>query len=95
MESADIVLMHSDLMDVPAAIALSRRTIKTIKENLFWAFGYNVLGIPVAAGLCTCLAARCSPHDCRRRDELQLRLGAAQRAAAETLFIQTTKGGNQ
>ncbi|HHT08503.1 MAG: heavy metal translocating P-type ATPase [Christensenellales bacterium] len=51
MESADIVLMHSDLMDVPAAIALSRRTIKTIKENLFWAFGYNVLGIPVAAGL--------------------------------------------
>ena len=51
MESADIVLMHSDLMDVPAAIALSRRTIKTIRENLFWAFAYNVLGIPVAAGL--------------------------------------------
>ena len=51
MESADIVLMHSDLMDVPKAIGLSRRTIKTIRENLFWAFGYNVLGIPVAAGL--------------------------------------------
>ena len=51
MESADIVLMHSDLMDVSKAIRLSRRTIKTIRENLFWAFGYNVLGIPVAAGL--------------------------------------------
>ena len=51
MESADIVLMHSDLMDVPAAIALSCRTIRTIKQNLFWAFGYNALGIPIAAGL--------------------------------------------
>ena len=43
--------MHSDLMDVPTSIALSRRTIRTIKQNLFWAFGYNALGIPVAAGL--------------------------------------------
>jgi len=51
MESADIVLMHSDLMDVPAAINLSKRTIRTIKQNLFWAFAYNTLGIPVAAGL--------------------------------------------
>jgi Cu+-exporting ATPase len=51
MESADIVLMRSDLMDVPAAVNLSKRTIRTIKQNLFWAFGYNVLGIPIAAGL--------------------------------------------
>lgn len=51
MESADIVLMHSDLADVDAAIELSRRTIRTIKQNLFWAFGYNVVGIPIAAGL--------------------------------------------
>ena len=51
MESAGLVLMRGDLMAVPAAIALSRRVMRTIKQNLFWAFGYNVIGIPVAAGL--------------------------------------------
>ncbi|GHU72284.1 copper-translocating P-type ATPase [Spirochaetia bacterium] len=51
MESADIVLMRSDLMDVPTAINLSKKTIRNIKQNLFWAFGYNVVGIPIAAGL--------------------------------------------
>ena len=51
MESADIVLMRSDLMDVPTAIELSHATIKNIKENLFWAFAYNTLGIPVAMGV--------------------------------------------
>ncbi|MGL4641880.1 MAG: metal-transporting ATPase, partial [Cetobacterium sp.] len=51
IESADIVLMRSDLMDVPTAIKLSRETIKNIKQNLFWAFGYNILGIPVAMGV--------------------------------------------
>lgn len=51
MESADIVLMRSDLMDVPAAIQLSKSTIRNIKQNLFWAFGYNTAGIPLAAGL--------------------------------------------
>lgn len=51
MESADIVLMRSDLMDVPTAIQLSKRTIRNIKQNLFWAFGYNVAGIPLAAGI--------------------------------------------
>lgn len=51
MESADIVLMRSDLMDVPAAIQLSKKTITNIKQNLFWAFGYNTLGIPVAMGV--------------------------------------------
>lgn len=51
MESADIVLMHSDLRDVPTAIYLSKRTIRNIKQNLFWAFGYNIVGIPIAAGL--------------------------------------------
>lgn len=51
MESADIVLMRSDLMDVPTAVELSKSTIKNIKENLFWAFAYNTLGIPVAMGV--------------------------------------------
>jgi len=51
MESADIVLMRSDLMDVPTAVELSKATIKNIRQNLFWAFAYNTLGIPVAMGV--------------------------------------------
>ncbi|MCL2392607.1 MAG: heavy metal translocating P-type ATPase, partial [Oscillospiraceae bacterium] len=51
MESADIVLMRSNLMDVPTAILLSKKTIKNIKQNLFWAFAYNTAGIPIAAGV--------------------------------------------
>jgi Cu+-exporting ATPase len=51
MESADIVLMRGDLTDVPTAVSLSRRTMRNIKQNLFWAFGYNVVGIPIAAGV--------------------------------------------
>lgn len=51
LESADIVLMKNDLMDVVKAISLSRKTIQNIKQNLFWAFFYNIIGIPVAAGL--------------------------------------------
>lgn len=50
IDAADIVLMNSKLNDVPAAIRLSRATLMNIKENLFWAFFYNVLGIPLAAG---------------------------------------------
>lgn len=51
MESADIVLMKSDLLDVPTAIKLSKSTIRNIKQNLFWAFGYNTIGIPIAMGV--------------------------------------------
>lgn len=51
IESADIVLMRSKLTDVPSAIRLSRKTLKNIHENLFWAFIYNVIGIPLAAGI--------------------------------------------
>ena len=50
IDSADIVLMKSDLADVPAAISLSRATMRNIKQNLFWALIYNVICIPVAAG---------------------------------------------
>ena len=51
IDAADVVLMHSRLSDVPAAIRLSRATLKNIHENLFWAFFYNVIGIPLAAGV--------------------------------------------
>ena len=51
IDAADVVLMKSSLMDVPAAIRLSRATLKNIHENLFWAFFYNSIGIPLAAGL--------------------------------------------
>jgi Cu+-exporting ATPase len=51
LESADIVLVKNDLRDVVTAIKLSRATLRNIKQNLFWAFFYNSLGIPLAAGL--------------------------------------------
>ncbi|MBQ9763724.1 MAG: copper-translocating P-type ATPase [Phascolarctobacterium sp.] len=51
IESADIVLMRSDLQDVPKAISLSKAVMNNIKQNLFWAFFYNAIGIPVAAGV--------------------------------------------
>ncbi len=51
IESADLVLMRSDLMDVPSAISLGKATIRNIKENLFWALFYNVICIPIAAGI--------------------------------------------
>ena len=51
IDAADVVLMNSNLSDVPAAIRLSRATLKNIHENLFWAFIYNIIGIPLAAGV--------------------------------------------
>ncbi len=51
IESSDVVLMRSDILDVVSALELSKATIKNIKENLFWAFFYNTIGIPLAAGL--------------------------------------------
>ena len=50
MESADIVLMKNDLLDVSTALQLSKKVMRNIKQNLFWAFIYNIIGIPVAAG---------------------------------------------
>jgi Cu+-exporting ATPase len=51
VEASDVALLRSDLSVVPTAIALSRRTMRTMKQNLFWAIIYNVVGIPVAAGV--------------------------------------------
>lgn len=51
MESSDITLLHGDLLKVAAAVQLSRKTMNTIRQNLFWAFAYNVISIPIAAGL--------------------------------------------
>ena len=51
LETADLVLIGNDLRAVPAAIELSRKTMRTIRQNLFWAFAYNVIGIPIAAGV--------------------------------------------
>ena len=51
IESSDITLIRNDMRGVSTAIRLSRQTMKTIKQNLFWAFIYNILGIPIAAGI--------------------------------------------
>lgn len=61
IESADIVLMHSDLADVPAAIGLSRATMRNIKQNLFWALFYNAICIPVAAGVLSGIGLNLNP----------------------------------
>jgi Cu+-exporting ATPase len=50
-DAADVTLMRSDLSGVPAALSLAQQTMRTMKQNLFWAFVYNVVGIPVAAGI--------------------------------------------
>jgi Cu+-exporting ATPase len=51
IDAAGIILMRGDLAGVPDALALARQTMRTIRQNLFWAFGYNALGIPIAAGV--------------------------------------------
>jgi Cu+-exporting ATPase len=50
LEAADVVLMRGDLIALPGAVVLARRALRTIRQNLWWAFGYNALMIPVAAG---------------------------------------------
>ena len=61
MESADVVLMKSDLADVPRAIRLSRHVMRNIRQNLFWAFIYNVIGIPIAAGVFSSMGLQLNP----------------------------------
>ena len=86
IESADIVLMKSDLLDAAAAIQLSRAVIKNIKENLFWAFFYNALGIPLAAGVFyPFLGWQLGPMFGKRGHELQLCVRSIERAAPERI----------
>ena len=61
IESADIVLMRNDLLDVPASIQLSRATLRNIKQNLFWALVYNAVCIPVAAGALSFMGLNLNP----------------------------------
>ena len=61
IDAADVVLMKSSLLDVPAAVRLSRATLRNIKQNLFWAFFYNSIGIPVAAGCFVALGLTLNP----------------------------------
>ena len=61
LDAADVVLMKSTLQDVPGAIRLSRQVLKNIRENLFWAFIYNVIGIPIAAGVFSGVGLTLSP----------------------------------
>ncbi|EOZ96458.1 Lead, cadmium, zinc and mercury transporting ATPase [Indibacter alkaliphilus LW1] len=51
MDVAEITLVQSDLTQIPKALALTKKTVKVIRQNLFWAFVYNVMGIPIAAGI--------------------------------------------
>ena len=61
IDAADVVLMKSSLADVPAVIRLSRQTLRNIHENLFWAFFYNTIGIPIAAGVFVGLGLTLNP----------------------------------
>ena len=61
VESADAVLLKNDLSDLPAAIRLARKTLRRIKQNLFWAFFYNAIGIPIAAGALSAVGITLSP----------------------------------
>ena len=60
-ETADAVLLKNDLSDLPIAIRLARKTLTRIKQNLFWAFFYNAIGIPIAAGALTAVGITLSP----------------------------------
>ena len=82
IDAADVVLMKSRLSDVPAGIRLSRATLRNIHENLFWAFIYNIIGIPLAAGVFINLLAA-EPHVRRGSHEPFKLLCRHKRASSE------------
>ena len=85
IDAADVVLMNSHLTDVPAAIRLSRATLRNIHENLFWAFIYNIIGIPLAAGVYSPAGMAAQPHVRGRGHEPVQLLRRLQRAAPESV----------
>ena len=92
MDAADVVLMKSKLADVPAAIRLSRGVLRNIHENLFWAFFYNTIGIPLAAGLLIpVLGWKLNPMFGAAAMSLSSFLCRDQRITAEPVFPYTEK----
>ena len=88
IESADIILVKGDLRGVVRAIRLSRATMRNIRQNLFFAFVYNVAGVPIAAGvLYPWLGTAAQPDDRERGDDLQLGVGDRERAAAAEVSL--------
>ena len=82
IESAGITLVKGDLMGIVKAIHVSRAVMRNIRQNLFFAFIYNALGVPIAAGvLYPFFGLAAESDDCRRRDELQFSLCDSKRAA--------------
>ena len=85
IDAADVVLMKSRLLDVPAAIRLSRATLRNIHEKPFWAFFYNTIGIPLAAGVFILLGLTLSPDVRRGGNESVELLRGVERPAAQSL----------
>ena len=93
MESAGITLVKGDLRGIAKARRLSRGVMRNIRQNLFFAFIYNALGVPIAAGvLYPFFGMLAEPDDRRAGDELQQRLGHQQRLASAAVGV-VTRGG--
>ena len=91
IEAADITLSRNDLADVVTAIDLARATMRSIKQNLFWAFAYNVIGIPIAAGaLYPTFGIRLNPMLGQRGDEPQQRQRCVKQPQAQELSQERT-----
>ena len=84
MDTAMVTILSSDLRKIPEMIRLSQLTVRTIRQNLFWAFIYNLVAIPVAAGALSPLGVSARPDDRRGGHGLEQRERRGQQLAAET-----------